>query len=67
MSPQQIATTNGLRTRLARLLNDQVPFEHYSVGALLDAAWSLGRTLEQHAAPNPYEVWEGILTAYGER
>lgn len=68
MSVTEIATrTTGIRARLQRLLNEQVPFEHYSVGTLLDAAWEVGRALEAHNDSNPYELWEGILIAYGER
>lgn len=68
MSITEIATrTTGIQARLQRLLNDHVPFEHYSVGTLLDAAWEVGRALEIQHDPNPYELWEGILIAYGER
>jgi hypothetical protein len=68
MSVTEIVTrTTGIRARLQRLLNDKVPFDHYSVGALLDAAWEVGRALEVRNDPNPYELWEGILVAYGER
>lgn len=68
MSSTEIATrSDGIRSRLQRLLNDKIPFEHYSVGTLLDAAWEVGRALEVQNDPNPYELWEGILIAYGER
>jgi len=68
MSAQQIqAQTEGIQTRLERLLNAKVPFAHYSVGALLDAAWHVGRAMEAQQVPCPYALWEGILVAYGER
>ena len=68
MSIHQIqAQTEGIQTRLERLLNAKVPFAHYSVGACLDAAWHVGRALEAQQAAHPYALWEGILVAYGER
>lgn len=68
MSRQQINTqTDGIRARLERLLKAKVPFDHFSVGVLLDAAWRVGRALEQLHDTDPYELWEGILIAYGER
>ena len=68
MSAQQIQTqSEGIHVRLERLLNAKVPFAHYSVGVLLDAAWRIGRAMEEQEAPHPYRLWEGILVAYGER
>ena len=68
MSALQIQSqTEGIQARLERLLNAKVPFAHYRVGALLDAAWHVGRALEAQQTAHPYALWEGILAAYGER
>lgn len=64
---EMTARVTGIRARLERLLNTNVPFDHYSVGALLDAAWEVSCALDAQHDPKAWELWEGILVAHEER
>jgi hypothetical protein len=63
MTQKQLAAQKaGIIAHTKRLLDEGVPFEHYRVGLVLDAAFLLSRAGD----PDWEQTYNAVLELYGE-